>query len=264
MHRVALGHIHPCDFPSRHIGYRGAMTSQQPHDEPQAPAARPQKGESWKDELPNFMQNYTKVDWFLYGALMLTAVYGFAVIPFRATLLVNHTMLYTVLTGSNLSVLAHAAQNPDRTGFLAFVVAIAALSAIKFLPIFYFAGKRWGPDFLDASFAGHPPRWFKKIEGFIHRHIGISMALAYVPFSPIAATIIAIVGGLSKVRAWVVFAYAYVFACMLKLFYVYLGITFGEEVKDTLQVIDRYITWITLALLAYMFAAIYYKQKKKR
>ncbi|MCQ9351739.1 hypothetical protein NQ015_02475 [Corynebacterium sp. 153RC1] len=215
-------------------------------------------------EMPSFLKNATRLDWALYAGLIAVGIYGFAIIPFRATLLLNHTMVYTVLTGSSLSVLSHAASNPGRWAYLGGVVLLAAASSIKFLPLFFLIGKRWGREFLDSSFGGRPPLWFRKLERFIHNHIGISMALAYVPFSPIAPTIIAVVGGIARARGWAVMGFAFVFAIALKSFYVYLGITFGTQVQSTLMVIDRYVTWITLGLVAYMFAAIYYKQNRKK
>ncbi|MFV8381482.1 hypothetical protein [Corynebacterium hindlerae] len=214
-------------------------------------------------ELPSFMQHPDKVDRILFATLMIMAIYGFALIPFRAVLLLEHTFLYTWLSGSSLSVLILAAQNPDRPVFLGFVVLVAALSMVKFLPLYYWMGKKWGPEFITMSFGGHPPRWFRKLEGFIYRRIDVSLFASYIPFSPIPATIVVAIGGIAKVKGWLVGIYVVVFATMLKCFYLYLGLRFGEGIQSSLETIDKYVMRITLALIAWMFISIWWKNKKK-
>ncbi|QMV84423.1 hypothetical protein HW450_08585 [Corynebacterium hindlerae] len=214
-------------------------------------------------ELPSFMQHPDKVDRILFATLMIMAIFGFALIPFRAVLLLEHTFLYTWLSGSSLSVLILAAQNPDRPVFLGFVVLVAALSMVKFLPLYYWMGKKWGPEFITMSFGGHPPRWFRKLEGFIYRRIDVSLFASYIPFSPIPATIVVAIGGIAKVKGWLVGIYVVVFATMLKCFYLYLGLRFGEGIQSSLETIDKYVMRITLALIAWMFISIWWKNKKK-
>ena len=97
-----------------------------------------------REDLPSFLREPDKIDKLLYASLMLVAVYGFAIIPFRAVLLLKYTFVHTWLTGSNLSVLILASENEDRPLFLFAVVVIAALSTIKFMPFFYWMGKKWG------------------------------------------------------------------------------------------------------------------------
>lgn len=216
------------------------------------------------NELPSFLAHPDKKDRLLYGALMLIAVYGFVVIPFRAVLLLKFTFLYTFLTGSNLSVLVLAAENAHRPVFLAFVVIVAALSAIKFYPLFYMMGAKWGPEFISMSFAGHPPLWFRKLEGFIRRHLGFCMFLSFVPFSPIPATILVAMAGIEKVKSWVIIGYSFIFAAMLKCFYLYLGLRFGPTIQDSLETIDKYVTRITFALIAWMFISIWWKNRRNQ
>lgn len=216
-----------------------------------------------QQNLPSFLVKPQRMDLVLYGALIAVGIFSFALMPFRAVLLNDYTLQNVFLTGGSFSVLKLSAENPDRPVFLALVVIVAALSMIKFLPLYYLMGRRWGQEFIDLSFANHPPLWFRKLENFIYRRLGFCLFLSFVPFSPIPATIIIAIGGIQRVKGWVVAAYAFVFAAMLKSFYVYLGLTFGEEVRSTLEVIDKYVMRITLALIAYMFISIWYKNWKQ-
>ena len=84
-------------------------------------------------------------------------IYGLALLPVRAVLLIDYTFVYTVLSGSSLSVLALTAENEDNVGLIVAAVLVAAVSMVKFLPLFFLIGKRWGPSFIDYSFMGHPP-----------------------------------------------------------------------------------------------------------
>lgn len=214
------------------------------------------------EDLPTFLREPDKIDKILYASLMVVAVYGFAIIPFRAVLLLKYTFLHTWISGSNFSVLILAAENPDRPWFLALVVVVAALSTIKFMPFFYWMGKKWGPEFITMSFGGHPPRWFRKMESFIYDHVGLTLFASFIPFSPIPATVIVAIGGIAKARGWLVGIYLFVFSAMLKCFYLYMGLKFGSGIQSSLQTIDKYVTYITFALIGWMFLSIWWKNKK--
>lgn len=213
---------------------------------------------------PRFIAEPTRADKFLLGALMVMSLYSLGLIPFRAYMLVNETFTWTLLTGSSISVLIQGAQNPGRPLFLAVVVVLAALSMIKFLPIFFLMGKSWGREYLNMSFGGHPPLWFRKMEGFIHRRMGIALFLSFLPFSPIPATVLVAIAGIQRFKGWIIGAYCFLLALMLKGFYLYLGLRFGEEVQSTVQMIDKYVMRITLALLAYTFVMIWWRNRKQK
>ncbi|MEY8210096.1 hypothetical protein [Corynebacterium sp. MNWGS58] len=226
--------------------------------------ANAQSTESWQQELPSFMRNFERFDWILWGLLAASGIYGLALLPFRAMLLVDYPFLYSALSGSSLSVLALTAENEDNTGLIIAAVLVAAVSMVKFLPLFFLIGKRWGPAFIDYSFMGHPPLWFRKLENFIYQHPGFCLLLSYIPFSPVPATIIVVIAGIKRTKGWIISAYVLVYAIALKCFYVYLGLTFGATVRETLVTIERYVTWITFALLGYMFFTMWLKSKRKK
>lgn len=208
-------------------------------------------------------QNPTKTDLVLLLALTLVAVYGFALIPFRAVLLVDYPVLYTVLNGSNFSLLAHGANHSNSFGFLVLMIFVAAISAIKFIPLYYLLGRHWGQAFIEMSFPKRVPLWFRKLENFINRHTIIALALAFIPFSPIPATIILAIAGIQKVSFWKIFGATFIFLALQKTFYVYLGVTFGTVVQSTLMMIDRYVLWVTLALIVWLIISMNYSGKKK-
>ncbi|UWE68938.1 hypothetical protein NY056_08935 [Corynebacterium diphtheriae bv. gravis] len=62
---------------------------------------------------------------------------------------------------------------------------------------------------------------------------------------------------------WLIGGLAFICAIALKSFYTYLGLRFGMEVQGVLEQANRYINWITIALLAWMFIQIWWKQRKQ-
>ncbi|AKE42107.1 hypothetical protein ACFLIN_09985 [Corynebacterium kutscheri] len=222
-----------------------------------ADATRTQKTDNEElPQLPSFVQNPTKRDVGLYIAFTALTIYGFAIMPFRAALIVNQPVLYSFLTGSSLTMTAHGANNPTNYGFLAAMALVSTISGMKFLPVFYLAGKWWGEEFITLSFGKRQPLWWRKTQNFIRQHTGLSLFISYIPFVPIPPTIVIIIAAIKQVRWQVVTAYTFVYILILKIFYAWLGATFDQTVIDGLQVVDRYLLWITLALLGWtMFVA---------
>lgn len=213
--------------------------------------------------LPSFITHPGKVDSWLLIAWALLTIYSLALIPFRAYLLLNHTFLYTLLTGSSLSVLSIAAHTPGQPLLWVGLVTVAALSSAKFLVLYFFMGKLWGQDFIRWIFASHTPLWYRKLEGFVQRHIYFCLFLAFIPFSPIPGTILVAIAGIRRLKGWAIAGYVFLLALLLKSFYLYLGVTFGEGIKPMLMTIDRYMMQATLILMAYMFIVIWFKNRKK-
>lgn len=239
------------------------------HESQQLPVAATSQpaapdSDDWQSELPDYLQGATRTDWLLWGGLVAAGIYSLALIPFRAVLLVNYTFLYTFLTGSNLSVLTLAAYHSKNYAFLALVLIVATLSAVKFLLLYFFIGKRWGKKFIDAMFANHPPRWFLKTEEFIYKNLGFCFFLATLPFSPVPATVIVAIAGIQRAKGWVVSIWVLGFTFLLKCFYAYLGITFGPQVQDTLEVVNKYLNWVTLALIGYFIISVTLKNRKNK
>lgn len=207
--------------------------------------------EGQASELPEFMQRFTRFDWGLWGLFIAAGLYSMILIPFRAMLLVHHAFLYTALTGSGLSVLSLAAHNAHRPAFLGITIFVAALSAVKFLPIYYLIGWRSGPEFIDMLFGGKVPMWYRTLESLVARRLGFCLFLSYLPFSPIPSPVLVAIGGVRRRHPVFVGACVFLFASMLKCFYLYLGLQFGEEARATLDTVNRYLTWVTVALVVY-------------
>lgn len=232
------------------------MTSPSPEDRPKE-----------KDPaLPSFLTRPGSVDKILLSLLAFMTIYSMVMIPLRPNLLVNAPWLLSLLTGSGLGLLVTSAQNQGAVFMLAALTAAAAASHIKFMVVYFLMGKHWGQDFINWMFANHTPLWWRKLEGFVEKHLFLSLLLGFIPFSPIPATILVAIAGIRQLRGWVIGLYIYLLAVANKLFYLYLGLRFGEGIQPTLETIDRYMMQITLLLVAYVFIMNWWRayQKKSR
>lgn len=229
----------------------------QPIDQP------PAEQEPKNPALPSFIRRPDKTDKILLGLLALLTIYSLALTPARPWLLVNAPWALSLLTGSGMGLLITAAQGLLAPWALAGLTLLAAVSPFKFLLLYFFMGKKWGQEFLDWIFAGRTPFWYRKLEGFIERHIWLCLLIAFIPFSPIPATILLAIAGIRQLSVWSLSAYCYLLLLLNKGFYLYLGFTFGEDIQPLLNTIDRYMTQITFALLAYVLVTSWWRERKK-
>ncbi|MFW0111851.1 DedA family protein [Rothia sp. CCM 9416] len=214
--------------------------------------------------LPSFLTNPGRTDKILLGMLGFMTLFWMAFIPMKAFLLVEHPWVLALVTGSGFGTLSAVAQSPGQYLQWAVLIALVALSHIKFLAVYFLIGKHWGQEFITWVFSNRTPLWYRALEGFVQRHLWISLFLCFIPFSPVPATLMVAIAGIRRVRGWTVGIYLYGLALLNKSFYLYLGAHFGENIQPTLKIIDRYMMQITLALLLYVFVVNWWKGSKKQ
>lgn len=207
-------------------------------------------------ELPKFITEGTGVDILLFTVFMLIGVYGLVLSPFVPKLLVSNPELLIALTGSSNAMVvlgAHYSTGVDNHYIL--WGALAVLSSVKFLPVYYLIGSRWGEEFIHYLFQSRkkPPLWYRKTKNFIHNHPLVSLGAGYIPFSPIPHTLVVVFTAISAVKPMVVAASILMLATLLKTFYFVVGYIFGEEVIGVLATIDKYMLYITLGIIAVIF-----------
>lgn len=202
--------------------------------------------------MEEFISRMDRKDYLLVALCTLFGLYSLALLPFKPHLLVNHTELYTALTGSSTGLIMigsnAALHGSSWLPWLAAATVVANLIA----PVFYLMGWRWGDKVLLMLFPRDTPRWFRRLEGFIRRNPGVSLFACFIPFSPLPTTIILALMGVERVRWYLTGAYVLVFTLLAKGFYLYLGFRFGEPVADVVRQVDKYMLFITLAIVFYV------------
>ena len=207
-------------------------------------------------ELPSFLKNPAPLDKALFVALMLMGVYSMALIAMRAFLL-SHPLAYALMVGGYTSATISGANASVGQGTWWVYLACTLVGALKFVPVYWLMGRRWGMEFIDMSLLYMPRvhRFFKKAltneSGKTKAIILGLLPLGYAP-GPVPGTVLNAVAGLLKVGLGAVLALNVLSVLAINGLFMWLGWTFGDQVLDIVEVVNRYLLWITLGLLALM------------
>lgn len=199
----------------------------------------------------------TRVDHILLTLMALLGVYGLVLLPLSPKLLVEAPQLLAALNGSGIALVVVGAQAETTGSAWLPWLALATVTGSVSLPIFYLLGRRWGDDVVRMLFASGPPRWFRKAESSVRRFPSVWLGLAFVPFSPVPTPVVVALAGIERIRWQVVTALVLAYSLALKGFFLALGYRFGSEVTEVVVTIDRYMMYITLAVVAYVFWKAY-------
>lgn len=216
-------------------------------------------------ELPDFLSHPDRTDKILFAALLLMGLWSVVIIPLRAWLL-TQPLAYTLLVGGYTSAVVAGANASIGNGLVVVYLLCSVIGAVKFMPIYWAMGRKWGTEFIDMSLEYMPRahRIFRRaVENESPRLLAGTVALipvAYLP-GPVPGSVLNAVAGLLKIRFWVVLAINVVSILVVNGLMMWLGYTFGEQVLDIVNVINRYLLWITLALVA---VAVFQARRRNR
>lgn len=208
-------------------------------------------------ELPKFLADPDKKDIILFIALLAMGIFSFAMIPLRAWLL-TEPLAYTLIVGGYTSAVVAGANASVGNGHVIIYLLCTVFGAVKFMPIYWLMGKRWGMEFIDLSLQYMPRahRIFRravKSESSRTKTWTLSLIpLGYLP-GPVPGTVLNAVAGLLKVRLPLVLLINICSILVVNGIMMWLGFRFGDQVLDVVEVINRYLLWFTLGLLAIVF-----------
>lgn len=227
----------------------------------------PRAEQKEEPELPKFLTNPERTDIILIALLMGMAVYSMAMIPLRAWLL-TEPLMYSLLVGGYTSAVISGANVSVGNGHFVVYLLCAIIGAIKFMPVYWFMGKRWGMEFIDMSLQYMPRahRMFQRaVKSESPRTTVWTLALVpvgYLP-GPVPGTIVNAVAGLLKVGFPLMLAINALSIVAVNGLMMWLGYSFGDPVLEVVDVINRYLLWFTLGLLALVFFQAWRRSKKK-
>lgn len=245
-------------------GQEPSETPADPENPDQAVLHTDQKKEP---ELPKFLAQPDRTDIILFVALMAMGVFSLSMIPLRAWLM-TEPLAYTLLVGGYTSAVVAGANASVGNGVFAVYLLCTIVGAVKFMPVYWLMGRRWGMEFIDMSLQYMPRahRFFRRaVESESPRTKLWTVAflpLSYLP-GPVPGTVVNAVGGLLRIRFLVMLALNVVSILLVNGVMMWLGHRFGEPVLDVVDVINRYMLWFTLGLLALMFFQAWRRSKKK-
>jgi len=130
-----------------------------------------QKPEPWNDPRIPWAGKPRRADILCWAGIMLSGIFYYVMLPFRASLLGTHPVLSELLNGSTEAIIAAAAFARIGHGTLVVALLAAVPGLMKFDPLYWWAGRLWGERIIallsgkrnrGAKYMGRVDRWGRK------------------------------------------------------------------------------------------------------
>jgi membrane protein DedA with SNARE-associated domain len=244
---------HPAPFGrngfARDSGYRVLVDEEAVAEPVAVPADGSQQQHAHDDPRIPWSGKPRRVDILCWAGIMLSGIFYWAILPFRASLVGTHPVFLALLNGSTEAIVAGAAFARIGHGSLVVVVLAGIFGLVKFDPLFWWAGRLWGERVIvlmggrrnrGAKYMGHVHRWGRKFTW---------PAMIIAPFLPIPSAIIYVVVGWAGMRL-VTFIILDIIGELLWVgMLAALGYELGHRAVVVAQAISHYGLWISIGLI---------------
>ena len=203
----------------------------------------------WEDPRTPWAGKARRVDILCWAGIVLSGLYYYALLPFRASLVGTHPLLGTLVNGSTEDIIAAAAFARVGHGSLVIVLLAAIPGLMKFDLLYWWAGRLWGERIITmlsgkrnrgAKYMGHVDRWGRKFTW---------PAVVISPFLPLPNAIIYVIAGWAGMR-WYTFLILDAIGSLLWAgLLAGLGYELGHHAVVVAQAISHYGLWFTIALV---------------
>ena len=190
-----------------------------------------------------------RADILCWAGIMLSGIFYWAVLPFRAPLLGTHPVLLELLNGSTEAIVAAAAFVRVGHGSLVVVLVAAVFGLVKFDPLFWWAGRLWGERVITllsgrrnrgAKYMARVQRWGRKFTW---------PAMVLAPFVPIPGAIIFVIAGWAGMSLVTFIILDIIGSLLWAGMLVGLGYELGHHAVVVAQTVSHYGLWISIALI---------------
>jgi membrane protein DedA with SNARE-associated domain len=190
-----------------------------------------------------------RVDILCWAGIILSGIFYWATLPFRASLVGTHPVALELLNGSTEAVVAGAAFARIGHGSLVVVVLAGIVGLVKFDPLFWWAGRLWGERVI-ALFGGRRNRGAKymaRVHRWGRKFTWPAMIIA--PFLPIPTAIIFVVVGWAGMRLITFIILDIIGELLWVGTLAGLGYALGHRAVVVAQTISHYGLWISIGLI---------------
>lgn len=214
----------------------------------EAPAAAPAGSDSRLTSAEQALLEQTypwsgparRADWICLALMSASGFYALASTPLKALLIGSNPVLLELLVGSNAAIVAAAGFAEVGRVWLPIVVVAGVIGKLWRDPLWWWAGKLWGPRAMDFL-SGRSPRAARVvavIERFVGRHTWLALVVGSVPFIP-SGLLYAMVGWSGMRLRTFLLVQGAVCAFWVGL-WVWLGLALGQTAVDLAEWIGRY------------------------
>jgi membrane-associated protein len=208
-----------------------------------------QKQEPWDDPRIPWAGKPRRADILCWAGIMLSGIFYYALLPFRASLLGTHPVLSELLNGSTEAIIAAAAFARIGHGTLVVALLAAVPGLMKFDPLYWWAGRLWGERIIallsgkrnrGAKYMGRVDRWGRKFTW---------PAVLVSQFLPIPNAIIYVIAGWAGMRLVTFIILDVIGSLLWAGMLVGLGYELGHRAVVVAQTISHYGLWISIGLV---------------
>ena len=220
-----------------------------PTEQPAPPTGQPARS-VWDDPRAPWSGRPRKVDILCWAGIVLSGVYYYALLPFRASLLGTHPVVSELLNGSTEAIIAAAAFARIGHGSLIVALLAAIPGLMDFDALYWWAGRLWGERFIlllsgrrnrGAKYMARVQRWGRKFTW---------PAVIIAPFLPIPSAIIFVVVGWAGMRLITFLILDLIGSLLWAGMLVGLGYELGHRAVVVAETISHYGLWFSLGLVA--------------
>jgi membrane-associated protein len=208
-----------------------------------------QKPEPWDDPRIPWAGKPRRADILCWAGIMLSGIFYYVMLPFRASLLGTHPVLSELLNGSTEAIIAAAAFARVGHGTLVVALLAAVPGLMKFDPLYWWAGRLWGERIIamlsgkrnrGAKYMGRVDRWGRKFTW---------PAVLVSQFLPIPNAIIYVIAGWAGMRLVTFIILDVIGSLLWAGMLVGLGYELGHRAVVVAQAISHYGLWVSIGLV---------------
>lgn len=190
-----------------------------------------------------------RADILCWAGIMLSGIFYWATLPFRASLVGTHPVFLVLINGSTEGIVAAAAFARVGHGSLVVVLLAALFGLIKFDPLFWWAGRLWGERVI-ALFGGRRNRGAKYMDRVQRWGRKFTWPAVIVsPFLPIPSAIIFVIAGWAGMRLVTFIILDAIGTLLWAGTLAGLGYALGHHAVVVAQAISHYGLWISIGLI---------------
>jgi membrane protein DedA with SNARE-associated domain len=208
-----------------------------------------QKQDPWDDPRIPWTGKPGRADILCWAGIMLSGIFYYVMLPFRASLVGTHPVLLELLNGSTEAIVAAAAFARVGHGSLVVVLLAAVPGLMKFDPLYWWAGRLWGERIIallsgkrnrGAKYMGRVQRWGRKFTW---------PAVVVSQFLPIPNAIIYVIAGWAGMRLVTFIILDAIGSLLWAGTLAGLGYALGHHAVVVAQTISHYGLWVSIALV---------------
>ncbi len=218
-----------------------------PAPPPAPPADKP--ASTWDDPRIPWSGKPRRVDILCWAGIMLSGIFYWVLLPFRAPLVGTHPVVLVLLNGSTEAIVSAAAFARIGHGSLIVVLLAAIPGLMKFDPLFWWAGRLWGERLITilsgrrnrgGKYMDRVQRWGRKFTW---------PAVIISPFLPIPSAIIYAIAGWAGMRLLTFIILDVIGSLLWAGLLAGLGYALGHHAVVVAQAISHYGLWISIGLI---------------